>query len=1744
MGRKPRPPGEVRPSEPSEQPFAAVPSTSGVSGPDSPTPTTDGASPETRPDQSKSAKSKTVAKSRAPKQPAVKISGKSGRRANVVQSGPDSTKSIVEQQPVFPVIGIGASAGGLNAFKKFFSKMPVDSGAAFVVVPHLDRTHASLMAELLARQTTMPVCEARDAMPLEPNCVYVIPPNKYLAIVDRKLQLSAPAEGPGATTAIDFFFRTLAVDQRERAIGIVLSGTSSHGTLGLKEIKLAGGMVMAQQPESAEHDQMPRNAIATGLVDFVLPPEQMPDALVKYLRHPYIHDPDQRPAEEALSEQLNRILALLRTRTKYDFRSYRKKMLIRRVLRRMGLCHFEQMPEYLDYLRVKPDEVNALCNDLLIGVTDFFRDAEAFQVLQQRVIPELVNRTAVTPLEADDDSRWNAARSKIRIWIPACATGEEAYSIAMLFIEQFSAENKPTDVQIFATDIDERSLEAARQGVYTDGSVAEISPERLRRFFTKFDAHHWQVNKQLRELITFAPQNLISDAPFSKLDLICCRNLLIYLEPEVQAKVIRLFHFSLVDGGYLLLGPSESIGREVDLFEPVSKKWRVFRRIGPIRRGLVEIPISASEDRRRLHVVRSESMPTPAIGYKELMQRLILDEFAPASTLINRNHEIVSVLGPLVNYLEFPAGELTKDLLAMARPGLRTKIRAAVFKAIQTGESVTDHDARVKRNGTYASCSITVKPVAEPKDAAGLLLVTFQDRASVGRATSDTRDARPVDDEESHLIQHLEHELKSARDDLQSTIEEYESSNEELKASNEEVMSMNEELQSANEELETSKEELQSLNEELSTVNIQLQEKVEELDRSNSDLTNLMASSEVATVFLDSELRIKRFTPPVAKLLNLRATDLERAFSDFAPKFSDNTLLEDCQTVLDKLTPIEKEVWTTEISRNTKQSSEAGGRKRQIATAMNSLPGGVFDPARSHCYLRKILPYRTADNRIVGVVITFVEITQRIVAEAQSRRLATVLMNSNDAITIHDFEGHILAWNRGAEKMYGYTEAEALRMNIVVTVPENKRAEALVYAQSLARGELVKTFETQRRRKDGGILDVELTATAYRDELGRLIGAATTERDISERIRVTRILRQLNDSLEQRVADQTREARLLAEAISHLGEGVLITADHLEWPGPKILFVNDAMCRISGYQPDELLGQSPRILQGQESNRQTVNHIKQELSASKSCLVELINYRKDGAPYHAELFITPLFDHEGRRTNFVCIHRDITERKRTEQALRDQEALARSVLDAMSAHIAILDREGRIVRVNSAWERFAAENGATELTRSGVGTNYLSICQQSAERGDETASTALSGLRAVLDKSLPEFTLEYACDSDHEQRWYLLYAATAAQSATWGAVVSHIQITDRKRAEAALKEREERLQAILNTAIDAIITIDQCGIITIVNPATEQMFGYSRDELLGQNVRILMPPPYHDEHDAYIERFLKTGEARIIGIGGEVAGRRKDGSTFPVDLAVSQVDHMGLFTGIIRDISHRKELQKQVLGIAAEEQRRIGQELHDGTGQELTGLTLFAGTIVDLLNQIKKGEAEENATWILHEADLLRLRQTAQRLTEGLAEANRHVQQLSHGIMPVQIEAEGLRSALEELARATDSQQNITCRFDCPVPIVVANNTAATYLYRIAQESINNALRHSRADQICIALLEANEEIILEVSDNGIGFDTSSFGRTGVPGTHRGFGLEIMNYRAGIIGGTFRVSRPPGGGTLVRCVIPRRRAST
>jgi two-component system CheB/CheR fusion protein len=815
------------------------------------------------------------------------------------------------------VVGIGASAGGLEALKAFFGAMPPKTGLVFVVVVHLDPTHESLLPELLSHTTGLTVEQARDRQPLEIDHVYVIPPNRTLTVDQGLLQVREVADRRSLRGAIDHFFRSLAEAERERAMAIVLSGTGTEGTLGTRAVKGEGGLVMAQAPDTAVQPGMPASAIATGLVDLVLAPEKMPEALLAYARNMPARRPRPAAAEAAPLDGLPAILAMLRARTKYDFRGYKRGTLQRRIERRMGLQQVETAKQYLDFLRSHPAEMDQLFKDLFIGVTSFFRDTSSFEELADKVLGVLVR-------ERDQDT-------PIRIWVPGCSTGEEAYSIAIVMAEQIAAAQSSCRVLIFATDLDDDVLEVARAGTYPDSIALDVTPARLQRFFTRED-HRYTIAKNIRESVVFAVQNLTTDPPFSKLDLVSCRNVLIYLEPEMQEKLLAVFHFALNPGGYLFLGSAEGVGPLDDLFTPISKRGRIFRRLGQSTHPpqAFPVPAPAATDASR---VGAKVAPEPIMA--TLADQLLLDHFTPAAVVVRSGGQIVRFYGAMERYVALPKGEATLDVLTLARDALKPTLRAALHDAVRRNRATVIETAGVGRD-VRTALRVTVTPIDGPQTAERLWVIVFEDVPPPAQAAS-----RKVGRGQRDLVRRLETELRVTKKEQQHLVEQLESGNEELKAANEEVLSMNEELQSTNEELTTSKEELQSMNEELTTLNAQLEDKIQELTSVNDDLANLLVSTDIATVFLDTDLRIKRFTTAASRVLNVQKSDTGRPMNHLASNLVDVDLSRDARTVLEALTPLEKEV------------AAQDGRQ----------------------YFLRVLPYRTASLTVQGVVLTLVDVT-------------------------------------------------------------------------------------------------------------------------------------------------------------------------------------------------------------------------------------------------------------------------------------------------------------------------------------------------------------------------------------------------------------------------------------------------------------------------------------------------------------------------------------------------------------------------------------------------------------------------------------------------------------------------------------------------------------------------------------------------------------------------------------------------
>jgi two-component system, chemotaxis family, CheB/CheR fusion protein len=876
----------------------------------------------------------------------------------------------------FFIAALGGSAGGFEAFEKFFQNLPLDTGVGYVIITHLDPTKKDLMPELIQRSTRMPVVQAEDSMAVKPDHVYIIPPNKDMAISGGQLKLLDMSMPRGVHMPIDAFLRSLAEDREEQAIAIIVSGMGTDGTLGVKAIKGNNGLVMVQDPSTAKFDSMPQSAINTGMVDYVEPLEDLPEKMVEYIRSYRGHIVKSGDDIIKSPSDLEKIMDIIRHHTGHDFSAYKFSTICRRIERRMSVYNLKNLSDYVEYLNKHPNEIESLFKELLIGVTSFFRDPEAFEALKKDAIPEILN------------SMPNHA--SIRVWVPGCSTGEEAYSIAMVLMEALG--DRPVMIQIFATDIDKAAIDFARKGVYPENIVADVSQERLQRFFTK-EEDHYKVMKRFREMIIFAEQDLVIDPPFTGMDMISCRNLLIYLTGETQKRIISTFAYSLNSGGILFLGTAESVGNMTGAFTTINNKWKIFKRKGYGARRYVStiIPAYMSNpiEREKLHA----NIIKP--GITELAHQVLMDAFSPPSVIVDHFGNIAFVHGHTGKYLEPAPGKANMNIFAMAREGLGTDLGMAFEKAKKGNTDVVVEGIDVQTNGHTQAVNVTVKPIRKPDAMKDLLLVVFEDvekRPPPRRVKAGTR-------KELEACRQLEDDLSITKERLRTTTEEMHASQEEMRSMNEELQSTNEELQSTNEELTTSKEELQSLNEELLTVNSELHAKVDDLTSVNNDIRNLLNSTDVATIFLDRDFRIKRFTPSVSRLVNLLPTDTGRPITDISmnikdPGISSSYIAQESHHVLETLASVENQLETKD------------GR----------------------WFIMRILPYKTIDNVIDGVVLTFSDITEMKHLERSiesSKEYAEAIVSTiREPLVVLDESMHIISANKAFFNTFRVSPAE------------------------------------------------------------------------------------------------------------------------------------------------------------------------------------------------------------------------------------------------------------------------------------------------------------------------------------------------------------------------------------------------------------------------------------------------------------------------------------------------------------------------------------------------------------------------------------------------------------------------------------------------------------------------------------------------------------------------------------------------
>ncbi|MBK1649629.1 chemotaxis protein CheB [Rhabdochromatium marinum] len=1228
-----------------------------------------------------------------------------------------SPEPVARTLPKFPIVGIGASAGGLEALETFFDHLAPNPGLAIVLVTHLDPHHKSLMSELLAKRTDMTVHEAEDGQHVRVNSLHVIPPNHDLVIAEGCLQLQPPTAARGVRQPIDTFLRSLARQNGEDAIAIILSGTGSDGTLGIKEIKGLGGMVMVQAPDSAKYDGMPRSALATGMVDLVLPIEAMPDKLLDYVRGArHLRDvPAPPPVSMPAQEPLERILDLIHERLGFDFTHYKRNTLERRIDKRLLLHGFNSPQGYFERLQRDSDkgELQALVKDMLIGVTSFFRDPDMFDQIQHQVLPALVQ--AKKPGEP------------IRVWVAGCSSGEEAFSLAILIRESLQRLNRMHDVQIFATDIDTTAIDTARGATFPPSIAADLSPERLRRWFRYKDDQYVAV-KAIREMILFAPHDLLRDPPFLNLDLISCRNLLIYMTAEVQKRLLPTFYQALLPGAYLLLGPSETIGQASDLFQPVDKKWKLFRRNTLDSKTLRWIPPMASRyaHEHSLSRVAGSKPQSPA----QLLDRQLLRRYAHPAVLIDASMNVLYYFGDTSPFLMDPEGEPTANLVRKARSELRMRLRTAVHRAFKDSTAISITGVRLP--GLDRAHQVHVDPLADPASG-GFAAVIFEPHVEGERGTT----APTTDPADDRQVLHLEEELKIASEQLRNTVEELETANEELKSSNEELMSMNEELQSSNEELESSKEELQALNEELTTVNAELNSKIEELQTANSDIENLLFSSNLPTLFVDKSMCVRRFTPPTQDIFHILHSDIGRPLAHVAHRLHDVDLPDDGQRVLSSLETLER-----------------------------TLPA---DDERY--YLMRISPYRTVDDAIDGVVLTFVDITERQRAqELLEERVAarTQEVCERECLLSATLEAYPEGWIQLLDAELGTLFIQGQGLGTLDLKPEQAVRQPLASIYPHACVAALQDLCARALAGDAGELEVTLGQQTFNLAVSPMDAAGKSEarvilvaRDITERKR--------NEDAIKHSAWRLSEAQRFA----HVGDW--------EWdPQTDRIIWSDELYRIMGLESGAPLPDytGNLALYPSEDAARLDQAVKASIENRQPYEIDLRRIRPDGS----EVFTVA-------RGEVQC--NDAGEVVRLYGSVLDVTALTAAERKAREAHQHVLNMlestTDAFFEVNSQFNLTYLNNKAITVMRlpgreETLGRNLWDLFPQAVD------TEFYHNYHRALHEQVP---ISFEGYFEHFDSWYEVHAYPSANSL---AVYFRV-VTERKRMEQRLRDSIEQARA-------------------------------------------------------------------------------------------------------------------------------------------------------------------------------------------------------------------------------------------------------------------------------------------------------------------------------------------------------------
>ncbi len=1651
--------------------------------------------------------------------------------------------------PAFVVAGLGASAGGVEALEAFFAGLPEVDGIAFVVILHLAPDEESHLADVLQGGLPLPVTQVTESVAVRPGHVYVIPPNKNLLIEDGHLVLEPIEEERVERRPIDHFFRTLADAYGEHAVGVILSGTGANGTVGARRLREVGGCVMAQDPEDARFEEMPRTALAAGIVDVVGTAGRLAAEAAAYAER--LREERLPETPEALPEDgqkaLQHVLAQLRARTGHDFAHYKRSTVLRRLDRRLHVTGADSLDAYLDRLRADAGEAAVLLDDLLISVTNFFRDARAFAALESAV-PRLFEG--------------KGPEDELRVWVPGCATGEEAYSIAMLLLEHAATLAEPPAVQVFASDLSEAAVRTAREGAYPESIEADVSAERLRRFFTH-DSGHYRVSEPLREAVLFAPHSLLKDPPFSRLDLVSCRNLLIYLQRDLQQKVLALFHYALRPGGLLFLGTSESADGGPDLFDALDKGARLYRRLDVetpapflphVPRVLTEPPVLPA-------AAPLPAPPEPPPGEFARLHQALREETAPPSVLVNEGGEVVHVSDDAAPFLQVSGGAPTRSLVKLLRPELRAPVQTALFQARRDGAPATSGPVTLTVGSEDRRVGVRARPAGS--HGGGLVQVVFEMRAEAARPVAAAA-------HDADLVAVLEEELGGAREQVRVTNEEFETSREELRSQNEELQSVNEELRSTAEELETSKEEAQSMAEELRTVNDELKAKVDETARAKGDLENLIVSTEIATLFLDRDLCIKRFTPHVRDHFHVLASDLGRPLEDLAQKFGGVRLVEDAEAVVDRLEVKEREVEGTD------------GR----------------------WYLVHARPYRTAEDRIAGVVVTFVDITRRKADEAALAAsaartafrvaLADAFREHTAPLAVQAQATRLLGQHLGASRVH-YGEIEGgvvvVAQDYTDGVPSLSGAfemdgfgpaliEALRQGRTLvmpdldASGDL--SGEARAAYAEIGIA-AQIGVPLVRD--GRLRAVLSVHQS------APRAWTDAEVSLAEETAERTWAAveRARAEdalrANEALFDATLSTISDFAYAfdrAGRILFVNQPLLDLWGLELADAVGKTFHELDypAELADRLQLQ-IEQVFETAEGLTDETPYTGADGEEGFYEYIFRPLLADDGSVSLVVGSTRDVTSRYRARVALQAEadragfradladtlralsdpvEAQAEAArtlgehLGASRVHYAELEPDGRHAVVARDYARTApdrsgryalsdfsfliaeARAGRTLVVPHVADDERLSPAEREEYAGLPVAALVVVPL--VKDGGLVAlFAVHHGAPHDWTDAEVALVEETAER--TWAAV-------ERARAEDALRQSEERLRRVVEAVPDLLFTatpeglidyassqmsadmdafpMDLEGWLAFVHPDDREHAGAAWREAVEHGT------PYESRHrirqpDGSYRWFIVRARLAPAADGAEAAWY---GTATDIDALVraeAEVRELNrtLEERVEERTSEVRALSARLTVAEQEERQRIAQVLHDDLQQQLFGLGLTLG----LARSAHPGEEAEELFDQLGE-----IHDQATDLTRSL------VVELS----PPVLESERLEEILLWLAFQKEEQHGLTVEVEVEEPCEVPSRPARVLLYQVLGELLFNVVKHAGTRHARLRAWKEDGRAVVEVGDDGYGFDANALKEQ--PQASGGFGLPSVRERVELVGGDVEIASAPGDGTRVVVRVP------